>query len=249
MSNKRFQKFVVQFDNINFEDAKKCFRHETSIQYIGLYKSDTKYYLYVQNSYAMYESRIKSYINILGKYIGPSKFDYFEGECVESEGNYKKRGRDLNSKVVNGKVVKKKVKKKSIGINLTVNMDLKNKNTQKILPEEDHKRMAFFPIYTGYNRDWKIISWFPETKFVRKKTTQFRDILLEQQNNKCNYCKIDVNFGDYSNADVDHKIPLFCGGGSFIDNLQILCVMCHRYKTALETKSRTMSKSIGEMGF
>jgi hypothetical protein len=38
--------------------------------------------------------------------------------------------------------------------------------------------------------------------------------------------------------EVDHRIPLIDGGAFTIDNLQLLCNVCHRVKTAREAASR-----------
>lgn len=62
------------------------------------------------------------------------------------------------------------------------------------------------------------------------------DDLLEDQSQKCRLCGTDVFMGVYSNADVDHIIPLSYGGSCDKGNLQVLCVTCHRRKTALECK-------------
>jgi len=49
-------------------------------------------------------------------------------------------------------------------------------------------------------------------------------------------CSCQVSRGVYSNSDVDHIIPLNLGGLSTESNLQIICVPCHRRKTALESR-------------
>ena len=60
--------------------------------------------------------------------------------------------------------------------------------------------------------------------------------LLSDQQDKCRLCKLPIFMGTYSNSDVDHIIPLKHGGSSDPGNLQVLCVTCHRRKTALECK-------------
>ena len=62
------------------------------------------------------------------------------------------------------------------------------------------------------------------------------DELFDEQENMCRLCQTEVFTGTYSNSDVDHIIPLKHGGSSSKGNLQILCVTCHRRKTALECK-------------
>ena len=60
--------------------------------------------------------------------------------------------------------------------------------------------------------------------------------LFEEQDSKCRLCSTDVFMGTYSNSDVDHIVPLKHGGNCLKGNLQVLCVTCHRRKTALECK-------------
>lgn len=60
--------------------------------------------------------------------------------------------------------------------------------------------------------------------------------LFEEQESKCRLCRTDVFMGTYSNSDVDHIVPLRYGGSCLKSNLQVLCVICHRRKTALECK-------------
>ncbi len=62
------------------------------------------------------------------------------------------------------------------------------------------------------------------------------DRLFAEQDSGCASCGCDVFMGKLSNADVDHVIPLRLGGSCCVDNLQVLCVTCHRRKTALECK-------------
>ena len=249
----RHVKFVVQFKhivNVNVDDVKKCFNKK--LNYVGIYtrNNSTLVYIQTQNSVKIASVSILKKIKGLGEIqYGPSPFTVLEGDCVESEGVLTKRGRSKGSKIKHGHVVNEFPKPNKLKIPVI------NEEQDRVLPTpKKYKKfnvaapMRFFPVYTGYNRKWEIVSWFPETESIRRNTSSFRDILLEKQDHKCNYCDCIVNFGEYSNADVDHKIPLNCGGGSYIDNLQVLCVMCHRYKTALETKSRTMTKSIEEMG-
>ena len=62
----------------------------------------------------------------------------------------------------------------------------------------------------------------------RKKIPKIvRDIVLERQNVRCNICYILWNIG----FELDHVKPLSCYGSNDEDNLQLLCVKCHKYKT------------------
>jgi hypothetical protein len=52
------------------------------------------------------------------------------------------------------------------------------------------------------------------------------------------------DFGNYtkvhptSNLEVDHKTPLWAGGDNELPNLWLLCIDCHKRKTALEAGQR-----------
>lgn len=56
-------------------------------------------------------------------------------------------------------------------------------------------------------------------------------IVGEAQAWRCSQCRSLLA----STAQIDHKVPLQCGGSNELFNLQILCVMCHAKKTQRET--------------
>jgi 5-methylcytosine-specific restriction endonuclease McrA len=58
----------------------------------------------------------------------------------------------------------------------------------------------------------------------------------------CNLCK---NILIPGNFEIDHIIPLCCGGRNHYDNLQALCYTCHKFKTNIvdpRTRSKYMNK-------
>jgi 5-methylcytosine-specific restriction endonuclease McrA len=57
--------------------------------------------------------------------------------------------------------------------------------------------------------------------------------LVERDQSDCNICKQPF---DMKNLTIDHVLPLFQGGNSEIDNLQLLCEPCHQVKTKQEHK-------------
>jgi 5-methylcytosine-specific restriction endonuclease McrA len=71
------------------------------------------------------------------------------------------------------------------------------------------------------------------------------DRLFVEQDSSCASCGCDVFMGKRSNADVDHIIPLRLGGSCSPSNLQVLCVTCHRRKTALECKKIRCNVVVG----
>jgi 5-methylcytosine-specific restriction endonuclease McrA len=60
--------------------------------------------------------------------------------------------------------------------------------------------------------------------------------IFEKQDGRCNnpYCKRELT---YSNASVDHTVPLAKGGTNFPDNLAILCLSCNKRKHTLDLRT------------
>lgn len=73
-----------------------------------------------------------------------------------------------------------------------------------------------------------------------KCSAKVKDSLLYWQDGRCNICcRIIVDV-----YDVDHIIPLHHGGSNERDNLQIICLECHRRKTIKERIRRTSTGEI-----
>ena len=53
--------------------------------------------------------------------------------------------------------------------------------------------------------------------------------LLESFGTKCRMCQCEIN--GTSGLEWDHRIPLAIGGDDELDNLEPLCIRCHRLKT------------------
>lgn len=56
-------------------------------------------------------------------------------------------------------------------------------------------------------------------------------LLFERSKQLCNHCKKPFCINELT---IDHILPLFLGGDSNINNLQLLCEPCHRVKTKQE---------------
>jgi 5-methylcytosine-specific restriction endonuclease McrA len=57
-------------------------------------------------------------------------------------------------------------------------------------------------------------------------------IILEKQDNKCNFCGITFdNSNILTRAERDHIIPLIMGGALTFDNIQALCKSCNASKS------------------
>lgn len=59
--------------------------------------------------------------------------------------------------------------------------------------------------------------------------------VLFRQHYACNACARLLHPDAF---DIDHVVELCDGGGGGLDNLQALCVLCHRLKTARNRRLR-----------
>lgn len=99
----------------------------------------------------------------------------------------------------------------------------------------------FVPLYNydPSQKKWNKFAWIgpreslkPEPrKFLNKKS---KLEVLARQKNRCRFCESKITLEPYCNADADHIIPINYGGKTNLDNIQLLCVGCHRHKTSLE---------------
>lgn len=101
---------------------------------------------------------------------------------------------------------------------------------------------VFRPIwYRKTNGRWEPAFWIGPTENIipvqrSSISSMDRNSVMIRQSNKCNSCNDKICLYPFANADLDHIIPLSLGGKNVVSNLQLLCVMCHRHKTALENE-------------
>ena len=65
----------------------------------------------------------------------------------------------------------------------------------------------------------------------RRPTLRVFKILGSRQSWRCGSCNAPFD----SIVEVDHKIPLMKGGTNEIENLEVLCVVCHAFKSQEES--------------
>ena len=116
--------------------------------------------------------------------------------------------------------------------------------------DSKRSRRNFHTIWGSQNGYWLISGYVgPERSIVPGKRRSVSDEqqreLMKEQDSSCKECGCDVFMGKLSNADVDHIIPLRLGGSCQMSNLQVLCVTCHRRKTALECKKIRCNVIVG----
>jgi len=66
----------------------------------------------------------------------------------------------------------------------------------------------------------------------RRLTTKRRRRVRQQLPQVCVAC------GSTANLTIDHRIPRVYGGSNTLDNLQMLCLPCHRQKAKTEVRYR-----------
>lgn len=76
-----------------------------------------------------------------------------------------------------------------------------------------------------YRREYK------DPQYARNRRHRF-----ERVHGRCELCSIVLQPGDWQ---CDHLVPLSKGGTSDISNLRILCIPCHKAKTAEDRRRRT----------
>lgn len=242
---------------INLDFVFETLKRTYPVIFAAVYSLKENNYLYIQSSSAMTAVRV---VNILRKFIDKIEFttsepfEQLDGDPIQVIGKLRHRGcRGKGAKPAKGKkpieFTKLELKEKIIEQESTIEALFEQRSTTIDVKKRKGPGQLFYAVHVGYERDWKIVCWLPKTEHVRTCTKLFRGDLMKKQDNKCNYCDVEVKFGDYSNADVDHKIPLCLGGRSNVENLHILCTPCHRYKSRLESLSFGTPKSMEEMGF
>lgn len=61
--------------------------------------------------------------------------------------------------------------------------------------------------------------------------------IAERQNDCCAFCT--RTFSPKVPVEIDHKVPLILGGENRESNLQAVCSVCHKGKTAVEVKIKS----------
>jgi len=101
--------------------------------------------------------------------------------------------------------------------------------------------LVFIPLYDYDSKQdrWRKFAWIGPEKNLRAEPRRSlsmrskREILVRQKS-KCRFCESKITLEPYCNADADHIIPINYGGETNLENMQLLCVGCHRHKTSLE---------------
>lgn len=97
------------------------------------------------------------------------------------------------------------------------------------------KKAAFL---AGRSMDHKRLTW-PFLKFV----------IFERDGGCCRTCGVALTFGKKpAEFHLDHVTPAWLGGDTSMSNLQLLCIPCHRRKSAAEQKQVNQTRWSGRLG-
>ena len=66
-----------------------------------------------------------------------------------------------------------------------------------------------------------------------------REVILMSQDGKCGSCGADATVHA---TETDHRIALQLGGPNSLSNLWVLCIPCHKIKTAADLKAIAKAK-------
>lgn len=255
--------------DLDLQDLRYQLCQYRELAYIGLYNRGTHLSVYIQTAAKDIRMTPAKILRICKKFGAleeiPATFTQREGELVSQIGLFKTPGRHKGSrnKTANSagdvQVCSKVNKRKCSALETEPTRSDQEESTHSDEEELTHSDQEpcdepeeepdadplFIPVYSGFDRDWKIESWNRSTTyFKRASSSKFRARVLERQDHKCNYCGCDVSFGEYSNADMDHVIPLKAGGTNTLHNVQVLCTPDHRKKTALECRRVSIALSV-----
>lgn len=100
---------------------------------------------------------------------------------------------------------------------------------------------VFIPLYKyDVKQDsWRKYAWIGPEETLKPEprkslNSRSKREILSRQKNRCRSCESKISLEPYCNADADHIIPISYGGKTTLENMQLLCVGCHRHKTSLE---------------
>ena len=243
-------RLVVTFKDdleVTVAEIQECVRQAYDVGYTGLFVSDNHKCVYMQTlslNARMSPNKVSRICSRFGNIRSVKTFSRLEGICMEEIGEYRKAGRRWVKASHPTEEMQPPAKNHTVGT-CTPALPKKRNHTATGQPEfSEEEDPVFIPVYTGFDGDWKIVSWNRATKKAKRQAcTKFREHVLELQEHKCNYCRCNVSFGEYSNADMDHIVPLNAGGEQDLSNVHVLCTPCHRRKTAMECRRLTTTLS------
>jgi 5-methylcytosine-specific restriction endonuclease McrA len=215
-----------------------------SLRYLGVYTNVGRLLVYLQFSNRIELANTQKLLDKLGVDVeSVSKCTKFSGEDILSEkGERPDPGGHLKRK---RKPTKKTYVAEATPFTPIANCKIVQNNIYKDVASGDSGPDSFHAVWSSKGGLWYPMMWVGPLRNIQGRGIEKRsslkpwmvDELFERQNHECRLCQTKVFTGTFSNSDVDHIVPLKHGGSSnSLSNLQVLCVTCHRRKTALECK-------------
>ena len=90
-------------------------------------------------------------------------------------------------------------------------------------------------LWTFHAGEWRkfYYHYVGEPSKRKQPSPEMRESLFLEQEGQCAFCKTGLRT-DPADFDCDHIIPVRCGGPTCMTNLHLLCIRCHRAKSARE---------------
>ena len=248
------RKFKIPVSSILPCDAKELYAHFSihhATNYVGVYTlNENMMVVYANFKNAVESPKIRLCMKGIHSDVGEvSTYRELEGKVQSEHGILFKIGRPKKGEMPDLKR-KRKVPDRTTNLQPPTCLPKPtNVDNYKYIQDDIYKEMMsgeagpdmFHAVWSSRDGLWFPRMWVGPHRNVRvTKRSSVKasvvDEILQEQENKCRLCQTMVFMGTYSNSDVDHIVPLKHGGSSSKGNLQVLCVTCHRRKTALECK-------------
>lgn len=240
-------------DAVTIKDALKP---KYEVKYCGIHSIDEKVFVYLHQKERLSYKIVRFLLGQILEIKEISKFSFYEGDVLDSEGEKVKHGgHNILQYGGNKKTMTTKrnnssppPSKKPLRDNLhdrqpVITLPKPESKISFVLNPPTHVNHPdnFHPIWSSKDGHWAPYFWVGPSKSIKvskrvQPTSSQVERLFWLQDNCCRLCDNQVFMGTYSNADVDHIVPLNLGGETVESNLQILCVCCHRRKTSLESR-------------
>ena len=245
---------------VDASTIKDTLKSKYKVVYCGIHSIGEKIFVYLHNKERLSYKIVRYLLGEVLDIKNISKFSFYEGDIIDSDGQVVKHGGHNKSNEVKreNSSISPSIKKQKIEPQPDTSLpspSLKVSNCLTFL-DNVYSRTVCGPMNpNGFHAVWSSVDglWYPamwvgpirNISPSSRGTIHPRTIneLLDEQDSKCRLCFTNVFMGTYSNSDVDHIVPLKHGGNCCKGNLQVLCVTCHRRKTALECK-----KAVAIMG-
>lgn len=244
-------KYMLILDTVICSNAEEVYNQLSTkypIHYCGFYEYDNSSCLYIHTKNRVSPVLLKKYVEKMGMYVEKiSQCKKYLGTLVSGHGKLFKiethivRTSEAGSSTSKKQIMKPKDLGLSSGEELLIIGGKAYACREVNLLSSQCPQCTFGAVYGSIDGIWSVRFWIGPLENIgardKKKVTesQKRELMV-RQNSLCQECNCPVSIGSYSNSDIDHIVPRHLGGKTVLNNLQVICVPCHRTKTGLESK-------------